>query len=72
MKPLGWSPLSKVHPTYRCGICRSLLVMGEPHSHRRTNPVVSQALRPLTESERRATLGAALMRRYARGTGYMG
>ncbi len=64
--------LAQLLPTYRCGICRSLLVMGEPHSHRRTNPVVASMLRPLTQSERLSEAGAALMRRYARGTGYMG
>jgi hypothetical protein len=36
--------IDRCHPTYRCGICRSLLVMGEPHSHRRTNRVVRSVL----------------------------
>lgn len=63
--------MTQVHPTYRCGICRSLLVMGQPHSHRRTNRVVASMLRPLTQSERIGDRGAALMKQYARGTGYM-
>lgn len=62
----------QAHPTYRCGICRSLLVMGEGHSHRRSNRMVKDALRPLTESERRSERGEAIVKRFARGTGYMG
>lgn len=51
---------SSVHPTYRCGICRSLLVMGEPHSHRKATALKALEIRTATE------------KRYARGTGYMG
>jgi hypothetical protein len=35
---------SKVHPTYRCGICRSLLIPGRPHSHKTTNRLVRSIL----------------------------